>query len=151
MEPFYKEAKLIELENVLTSWLNTPFRHGCGVKGRGADCGTFVLRVLEETKFTNKPYKIPFYASDWFRHKGDDRMLNWMITNIPHEELKAPEDGCIMLFHFGRLTSHSAIYLNGHLYHSLNRIGVKKSAYRGCPWSRRDRLKLILRPVREES
>lgn len=148
MEPFYKEAKLIELEKVLTSWLGTPHRHGCGVKSGGVDCTLFICRVLEETGFADKPYKLPPYSVDWFRHSGEERLLNWMVASIPHEKIDRPEDGAIILFNFGRKISHSAFYYQDHLYHSLNKSGVICSAFKGCAWSNRNRMAYILRPVR---
>ncbi|MFA7177486.1 MAG: hypothetical protein WC114_09580 [Smithellaceae bacterium] len=148
MNRFYQGDKLADLERVLASWLGTPHRHGCGVKSGGVDCTLFICRVLEETGFADKPYKLPAYSADWFRHSGEERLLDWMIGNVPHERIDKPEDGAIVLFTFGRMISHSAFYYQDHLYHSLNKRGVIRSAFKGCPWSRKDRVAYILRPVR---
>lgn len=128
-----------ELEKVLKSWLNTPYRHWCGVKGLGADCIHFVIRVLEEVKFFQHPVKIPRYDKDWHLHRGDELLLRGIIGSNRFKDIsdQEPINGDLILFQYGRAVSHVAIYYNLGLYQSFNRYGVRCFNWRDVNWYKR--------------
>lgn len=118
------------LQTILDEWVGTPFRHHCGVKGRGTDCIHFGVRVLEEVGAV--PYNrwgIPKYVKDWHLHNRQELLYEGIIaSNLFHEfPLKETwQTGDIILYRFGRVTSHLAIFCNGHVYNSITNLGVLK-------------------------
>jgi cell wall-associated NlpC family hydrolase len=146
MTPYFHTADRVQkFTAILESWVGTPYRHLCGVKGQGCDCIHFVCRVLEEVGFAAHPYRIPAYPRDWHLHNTAELLLDGIRDQIPHREAAVPADGDILLFRFGKTLSHSAVYIAGYIYHSLNGIGVIKTRLRGSRWQKR--IKKILCPM----
>jgi len=129
---FETEERQNELKQVLDSWVGTPWRHHCGVKGRGADCIHFVAGVLMDCgALTWKKGMIPDYAPDWHMHKPNSRMWDGIrkALTVEHVDPANPMNGDLMLFRFGYATSHSAIFFEGLLYQAVNVVGVQKLRY----------------------
>jgi NlpC/P60 family putative phage cell wall peptidase len=138
---FETEERQQELKKVLDSWVGTPYRHLSGVKGMGCDCIHFVVRVLEEIGFV--PFEIPWYPRDWHMHRSDERLMDGIRKQLPHEEignLDDPRNGDIALFRFGRAISHAAIYFDDHIYHAVDGIGVVRTHWMEKAWHRRKNL-----------
>ena len=134
-----------ELKRILSSWKGTPYRHGCGVKGAGADCTYFLLRVLEELGFG--PFKIPSYPRDWNLHNADEELLKGFLKYLPCKEVKIedPMNGDIILFFFGKMCSHAGFYFGDLIHHCVNRSGVIETAWAGDPmWTKRKRYMMRL-------
>lgn len=115
-----------ELKNVLDSWEDTPFRHECGVKGKGCDCIHFVARVFEELGVDKQ--SMPRYPRDWHLHNTRELMKeevekNPNVKKISLSELK---NGDFALSHYGKAASHASIYFDGYMYQSIINIGVCK-------------------------
>ena len=72
-EPIERQLKL---KASIDSWIGTPFRHRCGVKGLqgGVDCIHFVAEVFKEVGLIDH-YEVPKYAKDWHLHKTGERLL----------------------------------------------------------------------------
>ena len=145
MKYFFESLeKQKELEETLESWLNTPFRHWSGVRGLGCDCIHFVTRIMEEvgaSSVQGERYKIIRYPKDWHLHNGEELLLTGILGQMKVQpvDISNPENGDILLFQFGRVCSHSSIYYDGRLYHSLTNIGVRKTPYADNKWLKRVR------------
>jgi NlpC/P60 family putative phage cell wall peptidase len=136
---FFRAEDRERLWAELESWLGTPFRHWCGVKGQGVDCIHFVVRVLEATAGVG-PLRIPEYSRDWHRHQDASLLLDGIRRQLPAAEVCGdPEDGDVLLFKFGRTASHSSIFCGGRLWHSVTGAGVVAVSWPDRMWRRRFR------------
>jgi len=118
-----------ELQRILDSWIGTPFRHHCGVKGLGCDCIHFVARVFEEMGILKwRKNLIPDYPRDWHLHNTRERLLEAIITevNAAAVDINNPMNGDILLSHYGQAASHAGIYFGGYVYQAVDGIGVCK-------------------------
>jgi hypothetical protein len=119
----------VDLKKVLDEWLDTPFRHHCGVKGLGCDCIHFVACVLEEMNLLTLTKKtIPDYPKDWHLHNTRELLEEGIIKNLNVEKinLSNPVNGDLICSHFGKAASHAGIYFDGYIYQALNNIGVRR-------------------------
>ena len=127
------------LEVVLNSWMGTPYRHWSGVKGEGCDCIHFIARVFEELGMG--PFKIEHYSKDWHLHNTDELLLSGLSRELNLLKISAvnnePMNGDIVLYKFGKASSHSAIYYDGEVYQSINGIGVEKRSWLDKQWFKR--------------
>ena len=131
MDLFDNIEKQNELKAILDSWDDTPFRHHCGVKGKGTDCIHFVVRVFEEMGILSIDKKrIPSYPKDWHLHntrellsEGIEKNFDTKKINIKKTSLK---NGDVVLSHFGRAASHAAIYFDNYLHQSIASVGICK-------------------------
>lgn len=126
---FDSKERQEELFRVLESWRvpKTPYRHWCGVKGKGADCLHFMVRVLEETKAI-APIKIPRYVNDWHEHNSEEVLLG-VLRGHPKTVEVCKDDlvnGDVKVYHFGKVCSHVAIYFDGLVYQAVNGVGVRR-------------------------
>jgi cell wall-associated NlpC family hydrolase len=125
-QPFFDSpVEIDQLREEVASWVGTPYRHWCGVKGLGCDCIHFVARVFESQG--GGPYKIPWYPKDWHLHLGRELLMEGILANskaveVPISEVK---NGDIVLYRFGRASSHSAIYLDNHVYSAITRARLE--------------------------
>jgi NlpC/P60 family putative phage cell wall peptidase len=62
------------------SWLGTPYHLGAMVKGAGADCGSFLLGVLQACGLAEGE-EVGQWKADWFCHTGQERYLRRMLRN----------------------------------------------------------------------
>ena len=119
------------LKRILDEWLDTPFRHHCGVKGKGTDCIHFPARVFEELgKLKWRKDIIPEYAKDWHLHRTEERLMNGILKELKVEKVNFSDlmNGDIILFQYGRASAHASIYYDKHTYQAINGIGVKRIA-----------------------
>jgi len=129
MNYFDDVEKQAELKRILDEWIGTPFRHHCGVKGKGCDCIHFVAGVFMEMGLVNVTKKdIPDYPRDWHLHNTREALMEAVIkhANVIEVELTSPMNGDIILSHYGQASSHAAIYFDGYIYQSVDGIGVCK-------------------------
>lgn len=139
-------ARQQKLKRILDSWLGTPYKHWCGIKGLGADCTHFLFRVLEEFEFG--PFKVPMYPKDWNLHHKDEALLKTLLLLLPCEEtgVKNLRNGDIVLFFFGKMCSHSGFYFENYIYHCVTDIGVIKTVWGGDPmWTRRAKYSISIK------
>lgn len=153
MSYYFEEVEKQEaLKAALDAWLGTPYRHWAGVKGEGCDCIHFVVRVFEELGLG--PFKIQRYNKDWHIHNTAELLLQGFREqfegDVVMEELPAstnPFVGDIILYHFGKVTSHSAIYYDNHVYQSITGLGVERRHYYDKSWFKRIRTIMRLKWV----
>jgi NlpC/P60 family putative phage cell wall peptidase len=62
------------------SWVGTPYHMGAMVKGAGADCGSFLLGVLQACGLAEGE-EVGLWKADWFCHTGQERYLRRMMRN----------------------------------------------------------------------
>ena len=135
VEYFFKDPEKDEqLKKSLDEWLDTPFRHQCGVKGLGCDCVHFAIRILEEFGLINlNNIKIPDYPRDWHLHNTREILMESIIKYLNTEKVNkngVMMNGDITLAHYGNASSHVGIYYNNHVYQAINKIGVKSIHYK---------------------
>lgn len=129
----HKRINLLYLE--CQKWKGTPFKHWAGVCGRGCDCIHFVVRVLDAVgALQNYRYTIPKYNKDWHIHNADELLFNGLsavpFINQVDDEIGNPQDGDLLLYFYGKASSHCSIYLKKNIYHSLNGSGVIRTSMR---------------------
>jgi cell wall-associated NlpC family hydrolase len=126
--------------NEAREWVGTPYRHFSSVKGSGADCGLFIMKVYENVGLIN--YVQPaFYPVDWAFHNPTGEMFEQIVKGYCIEISKGEEGlGDIILYKFGKVLSHAAIIVeNDMIIHSEKPVGVKLSNRWTCDWSDRER------------
>lgn len=126
---FEDKDKDAELKKILDEWLNTPFRHHCGVKGLGCDCIHFVKCVFEELGLIKNAKKVPDYPRDWHLHNTREMLSEELpnYLNVVKIELNAEHmNGDIILSHYGKAASHAGLLYGPHVYQALEGIGVKR-------------------------
>lgn len=126
---FNDPEKDAELKKSLDEWLDTPFRHQCGVKGLGCDCVHFAIAVLAEFNLINLgSVKIPDYPRDWHLHNTREVLKEAILKYLNVEQVNKNGilmNGDITLAHYGQASSHVGIYYDNHVYQAINKIGVK--------------------------
>jgi len=140
MSYFFDDYEKVEaLRKTLKEWLGTPFRHHAGVKGLGTDCLHMVKGVTEELGIRSP--KIPKYPKDWHQHQHKDMMIEG-LDSAKTLELQPdinPRNGDVVVFKFGNVNSHVAIYCDGMLYHAVFASGVICSSYKDAYFQSRIR------------
>jgi hypothetical protein len=129
-----------KLKKILDEWLNTPFRHHCGVKQQGTDCIFFVARVLEELGILKwKKNLIPDYPPDWHMHNTQQLLTESILKELNVKEVgfDNPINGDIITYFFGKAASHASIFYDDHIYQAVNDIGVIKVHYLDKDWNKK--------------
>lgn len=129
---FFKTNKRKELlYKVLKSWEGTPYKHKTGIKNKGVDCIHFVACVMVECGVI-QTYKMPDYPSDWHLHKGNELLrdeINKFECTVEYDPRKENTiDGDVLLFRYGRASSHSTIYFNGYVWQAVGDDEVRKNS-----------------------
>jgi hypothetical protein len=134
---FEIEKNKDQLLTVCKSWLNTPYRHHCAVKGLGCDCAHFIAKVLVELGLLKwKRGLIPDYPRGWHLHIASELFEETIEKRFNEQKIYfekfTDKDficGDIALFQYGKANSHGAFFIDGYFYHSLDRIGVIKTIW----------------------
>ncbi len=121
-------------------WIGTPYKHFSSVKGAGADCGLFIMKVYENVGLI--VYKQPdFYPLDWAYHRPTGELFERIVASYCVETTEEKAGlGDIILYKFGKVLSHASIIVEDEMIiHSEVRIGVKLSNRFTCDWYDRER------------
>jgi len=140
MEWYFTETeRQLQLKAIIDSWINTPFRHRCAVKGKqgGVDCIHFCAEVYKELGVIDS-YNIPEYAPDWHLHRTGEKLLLGIFNfadSHPTGTLKSvgyanPKNGDVIMFQYGRASAHTAIYYENRVYQVLTGMRVEPR-----PWN----------------
>lgn len=142
MEYYFDIEKQKALKTALDGWMGTPYRHWAGVKGEGCDCIHFIVRIFEELGLGQ--IKIPRYNRDWHIHNNEELLLEGLREQFkPDFKMQEfpittePINGDVVLYRFGRVASHSAIYYDDHVYQSINGSGVGCRHWLDKQWYKR--------------
>jgi len=112
---FIEEAK---------TWKGTKWRHGQALKGDSTDCIQWIGYLGKQFGFIPKEYKFPRYSRDWALHNNFS-ILKQEISKFCYKK-DIMEKGDILLFIFGKTSSHAGIYLgNNEMIHSHIKNGVE--------------------------
>ena len=138
MDYFEDIERQKKLKIILDSWIDTPFRHHCGVKGKGCDCIHFVARVFEEIGLLTLN-KVPNYPKDWHLHNTRELLSEAVESylKVKKVELSGLKNGDLVLSHYGKASSHSAIYFDGYMYQAINNVGVRKINFKDDKFKKR--------------
>jgi cell wall-associated NlpC family hydrolase len=124
-----------KLKTILDSWVGTPYRHHTCVKQLGCDCIHFVIGVFKEFGIVKIDLKkIPDYPRDWHLHNTRE-MLSDGIEIMDHGvkvekvDINNPMNGDVILSHYGKASSHAAIYFDDNIYQSIDGVGVCKISF----------------------
>jgi len=149
-EWFFEDPdNLSNLKLELDAWLNTPYRHLTGVKGRGCDCIHLVVKSFEAVGADHgRQIFIPKYPPDWHMHSGISLLYDGIREQYNIEEIKPVDpallkNGDIILFQWGRHPAHAGIYMNGEVYQALTGLRVEKRTVKDLEFY--NRMKHILR------
>ncbi len=114
-------------------WIGTPFQHAQHCKRHGCDCIGLVIGVFQALKALPAEYSPPGYSQQWHAHKNEELLLTSARAMGFADTTSAPEPGDLLIFKFGRVCSHSGIYLgNDHFVHAYYHLGrVVKQPLRG--------------------
>ena len=117
------------------TWVGTPYKKNCWLKGRGADCAMMVQEVFINVGMIKERFSVSDLDTDWMVH-GTRELLMEKIQKVVNESsaFKAafiePEAaspllvGDILLFSLfkTRLAHHVSIYVgNDMMVHCINR------------------------------
>lgn len=130
-------------EEIIFSWLGTPYRHWCAVKGRGADCMMFLVATLEEFGLLDSgATKLKYYPRDWHINGNVEILLNSIEENkhklkqgtlIKYGKIEISEmlwgDWLCFSLSPKNLCNHGGIMVSdGKVLHSVYKKGVTLSA-----------------------
>jgi NlpC/P60 family putative phage cell wall peptidase len=107
-----------EMVSEARSWIGTPYHMGAMVKGAGADCGSFLLGVLQACGLAEGE-EVGQWKADWFCHTSQERYLRRMMRNaakiceqISYPSLNAlPGDLVLTRSSNSRVYNHAGIVL----------------------------------------
>ena len=140
---FFDNLKDIKrLGKILNSWVGTPHRHRCCVKGEGVDCICFVGCILMEMGIIES-FFCPDYAPDWNLHRGEELIKNGIEKQLSCVEVLnagIPMDGDIILYKYGRVSAHAAIYYEENIYQCTRNNGVGN-----IPWDTKQKKRTSFR------
>lgn len=101
------------------SWIGTPYQHAQSCKGHGADCIGLVLGVYKAVGCIPAEFQAKPYSQQWHVHRNEELLLD-AIREFGCTEVQEPLPGDVLLFQFGRVCSHTGIYLgNGEMVHAF--------------------------------
>ncbi|NSX56247.1 NlpC/P60 family protein [Parasulfitobacter algicola] len=86
-----------DVAQVARSWIGTPYRHQCSVKGAGSDCLGLLRGVWREC-FDDEPENVPAYTADWSEPQGDEILLKaaqQYLFPVDHRQI---DPGDVVLF-----------------------------------------------------
>lgn len=93
------------------TWLRTPYHHRAAIKGVGADCAMFPIRVYESLDLI-PPTDPGNYPQQWHLSRGEEIYLGHLQRLAqPVSSRDAIKRGDFGVWRFGRLFSHGAIIL----------------------------------------
>lgn len=137
---FLDDEKWAKVEAELKSWLNTPYLHMHGIKGRGTDCNQFIGAVLTITGIMEYGYKFEYYSADWYEHTERQIIMEYVKMHrqnlkdeLDYLEMDYTEDLELMrgdylgfsIFSTKDIINHSGIYLgDGTFINSAPNRGV---------------------------
>lgn len=150
--PFFENAENRKLFfSILKSWLGTPYRRNCAVKGRGADCSLWIAASLHEAGILTS-YEAPAYLPrDWHVHGDREIFLESFLAHVQRlapgleiKEIGQAEklifgDLIIMSVSKRKLCNHSALVVSEkRIMHSIEKLGViEDEIRRWTPYQKR--------------
>ena len=135
MKKYFRiKSRRKKFEEILNTWIGTPYHHMWHTKHRGADCSLFIAECLIELGILKKINKVSCYPCDW--HINSDMNLleetvqtAKLIDNLQLVEVKDLYFGDTMLFSFvsTNIPHHSAVYCGHNTIVQAGKGGVAKT------------------------
>lgn len=127
---------------IARSWIGTPYRHQCSVKGAGADC-LGLLRGVWRGLYGAEPEVIPPYTPDWSEPEREERLWQAALRHLRALDPAVPlAVGQILLFRMrdGAVAKHLGLVATVEggvtFIHAYSGHGVLESPL-SAPWARR--------------
>ncbi|THD74652.1 peptidase [Thalassobius vesicularis] len=79
------------------SWIGTPYRHQCSVKGAGTDC-LGLLRGIWREVVGPEPETVPNYSRDWSEPQGEEALWAAALRHLNPKPLSDEAPGDVLLF-----------------------------------------------------
>lgn len=79
------------------TWLGTPYRHQCSVKGAGTDC-LGLLRGVWRDVVGPEPETVPNYSRDWSEPQGEEALWAAALRHLTPKSLQDEAPGDVLLF-----------------------------------------------------
>lgn len=134
---FEDENRRKQLYEELESWVGTPYRHHCMMKGKGVDCIHFAVGVLYALNVFDELPPIDYVPEDWALHDTQDLILERVAQYSKTVEMSKKDgymDGDVFLYRFAQSSSHVSLYCRGQIYHSLTNMKVTRSSVNENMW-----------------
>lgn len=125
------------LQKELLAWVGTPYRHQCRIKQVGADCIGLVAGVFSEIGVPYNAKDFPKYPKDYHFHNSKEVLSVEIPKRVNVEQITERTtfmDGDILLYKFGKISSHAGVYCNGYVFQSVSRHSVAKIRVQDRLW-----------------
>lgn len=123
-----------EYDYEVRSWLGTPFRHQCSIRGYGTDCIGLVMGVFKNLCIIPDDLQVGEYTTEWWQTRCRNEAMEELKRQVPVMEVTDYEPGDILVYGWGRADeAHVGLYTQkGTVIHSIaiNRTGVVESQMR---------------------
>lgn len=129
----FKDEQLAQaLRRECASWIPTPFRQGCAVKGRagGVDCVNFVASCLRNVGVITEAIDIPAYDPEHGDHSPHSILIDWFSNPLvlarvrKVEEGEATLPGDLVFVKTGQCEHHMGMRFGGDIFHVVRGVGV---------------------------
>lgn len=105
------------------SWVGTPYHHHARVKGVGVDCGQLLIGVFAGLGLIPADVDPGEYSPEWHLHRGRPLFLEFLERFA--DEVICPEPGSVIMFDYGRTSSHGGIVTRWPLVVHAIRVGQR--------------------------
>lgn len=109
-----------------STWIGTPFQHAQHCKRKGCDCIGLIIGVFQQLGCLAPDYIAPRYSQQWHAHKNEELLMRYALDAGFTVKNADPEPGDVLIFKYGRVCSHSGIYMGNdsfvHAYFALHRV-----------------------------
>ncbi|MDD9921914.1 MAG: NlpC/P60 family protein [Boseongicola sp.] len=122
------------------SWIGTPYKHQCSVKGAGCDCLGLLLGIWRE-HYGEHTEEIPPYSRDWDEVAQNDLLEAALDKHLIRKSTSQISLGDVLLFRMrsGAVAKHLGICSDAStpmFIHAYSGHGVVENAL-SLPWQRR--------------
>lgn len=151
MQNFFNTPQRInKLRTTAMSWLGTPFRGNCAVKGKhgGVSCQTLAGEIYREAGLLDKSFSIPQGSMSWSSTHKKSLIEDYLATQAMHFTVVSPpiQAGDLVGFKLGGCVHHLGVALDANTFiHCLDRHGTRVSALRDPTFG--SRIAKIWRPI----
>ena len=133
---FTNDRMWFSLQKEVLEWIQTPYAHLQAIKGKGADCGLFIAKSLENIGILNRP-KYDYFPRFALRKLNKNVLIENICLTIEKffcngYSMQQVFDsdfvrGDLLTFNLrSRVPNHMALYFgNDLLIHSIDRRGVE--------------------------
>jgi cell wall-associated NlpC family hydrolase len=144
-EPYFNnDTAWSKFEEVIDSWMGTPYKHLQMLKGRGADCTLFIGACWLELGIFTK-VEFDYYPRDWHIHTKEELVLDnlyrqfrdscgngYSFKRFPIDEPFIRGDMLAFATTKTGVTNHTSIWLGKKIMaHSLPQRGVSRFPFGG--------------------